>query len=65
MLAATSAVAAGGAAITVLRSLGDRPRAWTGPAAALAVAGAAGAVLFGLARAGRAAEIREDLERSR
>lgn len=64
-LAATSAVAAGGAAVTILRSMGDRPRAWTGPATALTIAGAAGAVLFGLARAGRAAEIQADLGRGR
>jgi hypothetical protein len=62
-LAAAGAVGAGGAAITVLRTLGDRPRVWTGPAMALAVAGTAGGVLLGLARAGRAAEIQHDLSR--
>lgn len=62
-LAAATAVGAGGAAMTVLRTLGDRPRVWTGPAMALAIAGAAGGVLLGLARAGRAAEIRHDLNR--
>lgn len=49
------------AVTTVWRSARDRRRAWAGPALAVAVTGAAGAVLFGLARAGRAAEIRRDL----
>jgi hypothetical protein len=65
VLAGASAVAAAGATITVLRSLGDRPRPWTGPATVVAIFGAAGSVLFGLARAGRAAEIRGDLSRGR
>nr|WP_300145333.1 DUF1648 domain-containing protein [Propionicimonas sp.] len=63
VLAAAGAVGAGGAAVTVLRTLGDRPRVWTGPAIVLAIAGTAGGILLGLARAGRAAEIRRDLDR--
>ncbi len=62
-IAGATALATAGAAVTVWRSLGDRPRPLAGPALALAVAGAAGAVLFGLARAGRAAEIAEDLSK--
>lgn len=65
MLAGASAIAAAGATITVLRSLGDRTRPWTGPATVLAIFGGAGSVLFGLARAGRAAEIRGDLSGER
>ena len=61
VLAATSSIAATGATVTVLRSLGDRPRIWVGPALVVAFAGAAGGVLLGLARSGRAAEIRADL----
>ncbi len=61
VLAGAGAIAAAGATVTVLRSLGSRPRPWTGPATAVAIFGAAGAVLLGLARAGRAAEIRDDL----
>lgn len=61
-IAGATALATAGAAVTVWRTLGDRPRPLAGPGLALAVAGAAGAVLFGLARAGRAEEIRHDLK---
>jgi hypothetical protein len=47
--------------VTVWRSLGARPRPWAGPATLAVVIGSAGAVLLGLARAGRAAELRHDL----
>lgn len=60
-VAGTTALATAGAAITVWRTLGDQPRPLAGPGLALAVAGSAAAVLFGLARAGRAAEIERDL----
>ena len=61
-IAGATALATAGAAVTVWRTLGDRPRPLAGPGLAIAVSGAAGAVLFGLARAGRAAEIRQDLK---
>ena len=65
VLAAASGIAALGAATTVVRSLPDRRRPWVGPALAAAIFGAAGATLFGLARAGRAAEIAHDLRQDR
>lgn len=61
-IAGATSLATAGAAVTVWRTLGDRPRPLAGPALALAVAGSAGMVLIGLARAGRAAEIRRDLD---
>lgn len=61
-IAGATALATAGAAITVWRTLGNKPRPLAGPGLALAVTGSVGAVLFGLARAGRAAEIRRDLD---
>ncbi len=60
-IAAATAFATVGAAVTVLRSLGERPRPWAGPAMVTAMTASVGAALYGLARAGRAAEIRRDL----
>lgn len=62
-IAGATALASVGAVVTVLRSLGDGRRPWTGPALLGALTGSVGAVLLGLARAGRAAEIRHDLAR--
>ena len=62
-IAGATAIASVGAVVTVLRSLGDGRRPWAGPAMLGALTGSVGAVLLGLARAGRAAEIRRDLGR--
>lgn len=64
-LAVAAAVGAIGLATTGLRSLPPTRRPWTGPAMVAAPIAASGAVLLGLARAGRAAEIRRDLQAAR
>ena len=63
-IAGMTALATASAAVAVWRSLGERPRPLAGPLLALAVAASAGGTLFGLARAGRAAEINRDLSRT-
>lgn len=65
LIAGATLFAAINATTTVARSLGDRPRPWLGPAMAVSGPLAVGAVLVWLARAGRAAEIRHDLEDDR
>lgn len=64
-LAAASAIGALGLATTGLRSLPPTRRPWAGPVMVAAPIAAAGVVLLGLARAGRAAEIRRDLPGAR
>ena len=64
-LAVAAAVGAIGLATTGLRSLPPTRRPWTGPAMVAGPIAASGAVLLGLARAGRAAEIRRDLQAAR
>lgn len=61
-IAGATAVASVGAVVTVWRSLGEGRRPWVGVALLGTLTGSVGAVLFGLARAGRAAEIQRDLE---
>lgn len=63
-LATATASAGLAAGLTVWRTaaLDGRPRPWVGPALAGLLWLPAGAVLLGLARAGRAGELRQDLE---
>ncbi len=65
VLAVASQIAAAGAAVTVRRSFGDRPRLWAGPATVLVISGAASGVLLGLAQASRVEEVLADLQRNR
>ena len=60
-IAVATAVGSVTAWVAVWRSLGDRPRPWAGPATVVVMTGAVGTVLYGLARAGRAAELSRDL----
>ncbi len=62
LIAGATLFASIGATTTVARSLGEQPRPWLGPVLAAVGPLAVGAVLVGLARAGRAEEIRRDLE---
>lgn len=62
LIAGATLFASINATTTVARSLGDGRRAWLGPAMAASGPLAVGAVLVWLARAGRAEEIRRDLE---
>lgn len=64
-IAGTTALASVGAVVTVWRSLGEGRRPWMGAGLLGVLTGSVGAVLLGLARAGRDAEIRRDLERDR
>ena len=61
VIAAASAIASVGAVTTLVRSLGDARRPWVGLLTMGALTGSVGSVLVGMARAGRAAEIRRDL----
>lgn len=61
-LAAASGLAVVGAITTVVRPLAPRPRPWFGPGLVTALVAATGGTLLGLARAGRRAEQRRDLE---
>ncbi len=63
LIAGATLFASISATTTVARSLGDGRRAWLGPAMAASGPLAVGAVLVWLARAGRAEEIRRDLEK--
>jgi hypothetical protein len=60
VLAGAALAGALGASTTVIRSL-RRPRAWASPAMVVSSAAAVGVVLYGLAKAGRDAEIARDL----
>jgi len=64
-IAGSTALASVGAVVTVWRSLGEGRRPWMGAGMLGVLTGSVGAVLLGLARAGRTAEIRRDLERDR
>lgn len=61
VLAACTAVATAAAGVTVWRSVPDRRRPLAGPLLMKGILVATGGTLVGLARAGRAAEIRADL----
>lgn len=61
-IAGATAFASIGATVTAWRSLGDRPRPWAGPAMIGVLTTSVGVVLYGLAKAGRDAEIRRDLK---
>lgn len=61
VLAGATGAATGAAAVTIWRSVPDRPRWWAGPALVVALAGSVGGTLLGLALAGRAGEQRRDL----
>lgn len=63
-IATSTMLAAVGALTTVLRSLPDKRRPWVGPALATASFVSVGATLFGLAIAGRSAEMEHDLKAS-
>lgn len=65
LIAGATLLAALNASTTLARSLSERPRPWLGPAMAASGPLAVGAVLVWLARAGRAEEIRHDLEADR
>ena len=60
-IAAATAVAGVAAAATTVWRTADRRLGWAGPAFAAAVAAVPGSVLYGLARAGRDAEMQADL----
>ncbi|MCW5953651.1 MAG: DUF1648 domain-containing protein, partial [Propionibacteriaceae bacterium] len=61
-IAGSTLVGSAAAVTALLRVVGSRGGLWVGPVMLASSAASVGAVLIGLARAGRAAEIEHDLE---